>query len=438
VVGFLKGWLGMKTKRHGRRLSDAALRRRVVFLTAALSIAVVVLGSCGQEVLQTADAGGRGLTKGPVLLRVGRDRAAVMWETNREGSCKLHYGRDRAASKHVESRPQKASRGAYVHKVWLERLESGRIYQYRVEGPGVKSAAYQFKTVPAKTDRVKFIVYGDSRTNFDKHRRLIELMMKIKDLDFIVHVGDLVTSGNKYEQWGPQYFDVVKGLAERIPIYIAKGNHEGDNGNFERLLIPPGRDNSFRIDFGPLHYFGIDNSPKKQKPGETRAMLEAVLRDARSNDAAWKFVTYHKPSLNFGHHWSAWAHPDALPRQSQVGIDFVLTGHSHQYERFKPVAPPKGTKGSYVTYITTGGGGAPLHDVKPKKFHALAKKTYEFCLFEIVGDELSMYVINIDGEVLDRLRLRKMDGRLNRDYIDTALSMADVVQYQKKNLGKEY
>ena len=49
-----------------------------------------------------------------------------------------------------------------------------------------------------------------------------------------------------------------------------------------------------------------------------------------------------------------------------------------------------------------------------------------------------MDVINIDGKVIDSLRLRKMDGRLNRDYLATAVSMADVVQYQKKNLGKEY
>ena len=59
-------------------------------------------------------------------------------------------------------------------------------------------------------------------------------------------------------------------------------------------------------------------------------------------------------------------------------------------------------------------------------------------MFEIIGDELSMDVINIEGEVIDRLRLRKVDGRLNRDYLATAVSMADVVQYQKKNLGKEY
>jgi hypothetical protein len=34
------------------------------------------------------------LTKGPFLLGVYPDRAALMWETGTDGPCKLYYGRD--------------------------------------------------------------------------------------------------------------------------------------------------------------------------------------------------------------------------------------------------------------------------------------------------------------------------------------------------------
>lgn len=420
-------------------------------LIAAISVAAGLLGGCARP-----QARGKvqelGITKGPALLRVYRDRAAVMWETEIEGSCKLYYGRRGEAERCVESKPERASyeikekgketikKTAYIHKVWIENLEAGELYEYRVTGPQIESAAYELRTAPADTNRVRFVVYGDTRTHPETHRKLVEQMIRKKP-DFVVHVGDLATSGNKYEQWGPQHFEVMKGLAENVPVYIAKGNHEGDNGNYEKLLIPPGEGNSFGFDYGPAHYFCLDNYTKGK---EAKELVDQIVRDSAGSDAEWKFVIFHIPSLNLGHHWSAWGHPDALPSFARAGVDFVLAGHSHQYERFRPIEPPKGAEGGYVTYITTGGGGAPLGQVKPSEYHAYAKSTNEFCLFDIQGDRLTMDVIDIKGEVIDRLRLTKSGprrpgsgGRLNKEYIDSAVPMEEIQQVQKANLGKQ-
>jgi len=424
----------------GKRFGDLVLKRSVICLVLAFGAAAGMVGGCSSD----EELEPQGIAKGPVLLRVYQGRAAVMWEAQKPGPCKLYYGN---AKEFVVSTPEEVSyqikekgketvkAAGYIHKVWIEGLDAGKVYKYRVGGSGIASATHEFRTTPADTDKVRFIVYGDTRTNSATHRRLIELIMKQKDIAFIVHVGDLLTSGNKYEQWGPQHFDVVKGLAESVPIYIAKGNHEGDNDNYEKLLIPPGEENTFGFDYGPLHYFCADNSPKKM---DAKKLLARIAGDAKASKAKWKFVTYHVPSLNFGHHWSAWGHPDALPGLSQAGVDFVLSGHSHQYERFKPIQPATGASGSYVTYITTGGGGAPLHEIETTRHHAYAKETNQFCLFEIAGDKLTMDVIDIQGKVIDSLKLTKSSGELNKEYLQTAVPMEDVQSHQEANLSKQH
>jgi predicted phosphodiesterase len=378
------------------------------------------------------------LTKGPFLLGVYRNRAALMWETDRVGPCKLHYGTDGKLDKYVETVPQSNQSGRkmskdvfYIHKVWLEDLQAGQFYDYRVTGPGFEGKIHTFHTVPAKTDEVRFIVYGDSRSNPSVNRRMVRQMIKQK-VDFVVNCGDLVTDGDKYEQWGPQFFEPLKGLAESVPVYIAKGNHDDDNGNFEKLLVPKGRKNSFGFDYGPVHYFCADNVSEGLKD---EVQLNMIIADAEAaGDAEWKFVSYHVPSLNFGGHRSAWGYPEALPGLSKAGVDFVLAGHSHIYERFRPIVPPEGSDGSYVTYVTSGGGGAPMHGIAPNVYYATAKKKRHFCLFEIKGNKLTMDAIGIDGRLIDHIEVTKDAGRPDKEYLRSAVPMKEILKFQQREL----
>jgi acid phosphatase type 7 len=295
-----------------------------------------------------------------------------MWETDMEGASGVSYAQPGGTDTYRESTAQKVAykdatgggqKTVYIHKLWIEGLQPGRTYRYRIAGANVRSDAFEFRTTPAETDEVRFIVYGDTRTQPKVHRKLVEQMMK-HPVDFIVNGGDLVASGEDYRLWGPQFFDPVKGLVERVPIYIAKGNHEGRNGTYEKLLAPPGEGNDFGFDYGPLHYFCIDNVSSKKSGSQ---LVSQIVRDAQASKVPWRFVSYHIPSVNFGGHKSAWQQSEVLPAFSAAGIDFVVTGHSHQYERFRPVEPCGG--GSCVTYVTAGGGGAPLAPVRPTPCH---------------------------------------------------------------------
>ena len=385
------------------------------------------------------------ITKGPMILRVAQDRVALMWETNEQGIGEVWYGladnAEQTLDQKVLSESEQFSYGwplinrqtVFIHKVWLENLAAGTAYRYRVHVAQIKSEPYEFRTTPADANQVRFVVYGDSRTYPDQHRRIVEQIIKT-DPDFVVNSGDLVTRGHEYDMWGPQFFAPLKGLAESVCIYTVKGNHEkGHDGifNYERLLVPPDASTSFTFEYGPLRYVCLDQWWQEQRTThDETTLLDWLFNAAHHSEKTWNMVSYHIPSLNMGGHFSSWGHPYALPALAAANVDFVITGHSHQYERFRPVAPPVGTDGAYVTCITSGGGGANLYDVKPHDFHAAVDSVHHFCLFEINGERLTIDTIDIDGEVIDHLEISKSDGRLNNDYLQTALPMGLVRLHQ--------
>ncbi len=115
---------------------------------------------------------------------------------------------------------------------------------------------------------------------------------------------------------------------------------------------------------------------------------------------------------------------------ARAGVDFVITGHSHQYERFRPVRPPRGEEGTCVTYITSAGGGAPLYDIRKTAYHAVAEKVHHFCIFEVAGDKLSMKAIDITGRTIDRFELQKSNGKKDPQYLKDAVPLEAVRLHQ--------
>ena len=103
-----------------------------VYLIVASVVFIMGVGGCGLiPLFATVQKTRARITKGPVLLRVYQDRAAVMWETNTQGSGRLYYGQDKKPDEYVESIGQKVQyeakdddegtlkKTAFVHKVWL-------------------------------------------------------------------------------------------------------------------------------------------------------------------------------------------------------------------------------------------------------------------------------------------------------------------------------
>ena len=73
-------------------------------------------------------------------------------------------------------------------------------------------------------------------------------------------------------------------------------------------------------------------------------------------------------------------------------VDIVFNGHDHFYERAQV---------DNITYVVTGGGGAPLYDVGSSWWTVYAEKTYHYCLITANQSVLTFDVIKPDGAIFD-------------------------------------
>jgi hypothetical protein len=79
-------------------------------------------------------------------------------------------------------------------------------------------------------------------------------------------------------------------------------------------------------------------------------------------------------------------------------VDLVLTGHEHQYERFKI---------NGVNYIVSGGGGGQLTRFFGASRALKQFTVHHFLAFDVTAKELDMRVIDISGREIEKLHLAK-------------------------------
>ncbi len=375
-------------------------------------------------------AGGPEITKGPLLLHVGTDQAALVWECNTKGKGQVDYrvqGGDTTKATgqskvtEVTYNPgwldQQERLTVYVHKAILRQLKPGTTYQYRVSAAGVQGDQYAFTTAETNPKKIVFAAYGDSRHGVETHRALVEMMIR-HEVQFVINTGDLVNMGGFYDEWGPQFFDPLKGLGERVPIYTTMGNHDGDGRYYRLLCLPEGGKSNYSFTRGKALFVGLDNYERQI---DSFAWGKDQLARAK---AEWKFVFYHVPSLSLG--WPkgrAWQYPDALRAWDRAGVDAVFQGDAHMYERFRPLlSKPDAKRGT--TYITTGGGGAVLYWPVDHLLLATSARLHHFCLFTIQDDTLSVKVFDVEGQVIDEFEITKRDGEMDAAYLKSGVHLA--------------
>ena len=92
-----------------------------------------------------------------------------------------------------------------------------------------------------------------------------------------------------------------------------------DRGNVRTILVSP-----------DIEFVGTDSYYEPGKAG--RAFLENAIRDAKAK-GMWTIVGMHHPCLTRGIHTCADTSPAVTDVALAEGVDLVLSGHNHNYER---------------------------------------------------------------------------------------------------------
>ncbi len=283
---------------------------------------------------------------------------------------------------------------AYHHHIMLTNLLPSTEYYYKIVP---HKEVYKFKTASAITDSVTFVVFGDTRSDSVSHQAVIDRITKF-NFDFLIHTGDLVVMGDDTDAWRT-FFNIEGPILSKTLLIPTIGNHERPYWQYDTLFALPGAEYYYSVNYGNCHIISLNT--EMELTGPQRNWLINDLIEARLNPRVdWIFVNLHRPPYSSGSHGSAMDVRDAWsPIFSRGGVDIVFCGHDHSYERTKSI--------DNVIYIVSGGGGAPLYDVKRSDWTAYSEKTYHLCVVKIKGRSLELKAIRPDGVVFDSLVINK-------------------------------
>lgn len=213
-------------------------------------------------------------------------------------------------------------------------------------------------TLPSLAWGETFLSIGDTRSDHDDHESVVEAMIEhAGDAEFYLHSGDMVNDGTDRREWD-RWFGIEGPLMARIPIVPAIGNHDGyrgeDNGFFERFGVrtfhaweSPGSD--ILVISVDTH---VEITGDRSFNEEQREWLHDTLADC--SDYALCVVQAHVGPYGAAAGRSGSAQMrDLLDEFEMAGVDLILSGHDHLYER--------GLTENGIRYVTSAGGGAPIY-----------------------------------------------------------------------------
>lgn len=297
-------------------------------------------------------------------------------------------------------------------EVPLTGLTPSTHYEFRVRIGGSEFATGSFDTAPIDASSFSFVALGDVREGDNaNHQRVRDCVLAdgatYGPFAMLLQTGDL-QDGNTPADW--QNFFEIEALNATsplgkgapylniIPFFPARGNHDFGRSFYEGFFSPPsfnsGSELYYSFDYGKLHVLVLDTSTLLTDEAQTQ-FAEADLADQESQGYPRPIVVaFHSAGVSDGRHGNNRVVRDQwFPIFQEYGVDLVLQGHDHIYERFNPI--------NGVTYVVTGGGGAGLYDAGVSNWTAVSLKTHNYVIVEVSGNTLDVTAKNDSCAVID-------------------------------------
>jgi len=249
--------------------------------------------------------------------------------------------------------------------------------------------------LPIKSGSVRFAVIGDTGSGSNKQQQVADKMLQYRDafpFEFVLMMGDNLYGSETPIDYQNKFENVYRKLLDnKVKFYAVLGNHDQPNERFYEYFNMSGKE-YYRFTKGNVAFYALNSTYLDKK--QVKWLEEELAKDS----SQWKICFFHHPPYS-----SAMKHGSDKPVREVVepiflkyGVNLVLNGHDHVYERIKP------QKGIYY-FVSGAGGQLRLGDVK--KGSPLTDKSYDqdmhFMLFEVAGDQLYFQVISRTGETVD-------------------------------------
>jgi hypothetical protein len=272
------------------------------------------------------------------------------------------------------------------HEVLISGLSPGTTYYYSV---GTTTAILAGNTVdhlfvtspPAGTPiPTRIWVLGDSGTAGSGQRATRFTYLKYTGntpTNLWLMLGDNAYNSGFDNEYQTALFDVYPMLLRKSVLWPALGNHDTNGSetpppnlpfhnnftlpvNAEAGGLASGTEDYYSFDYGNIHFICIDSMSSGRTPGSP--IITWLQNDLASTLQPWIIAYWHHPPYSKGSHNSDTEdeliemRQNILPILEAGGVDLVLTGHSHSYERSFLINGHYGLSTTFTDSMKKNGG----------------------------------------------------------------------------------
>ncbi|MDB6113305.1 MAG: uncharacterized protein JWQ83_2194 [Lacunisphaera sp.] len=409
------------------------------------------------------------LLRGPYLQSATPTSLVVRWRTDMPGRSLVRFGPapDQLAQSAASETP------TADHVVELSHLQPDTKYYYSIgddSAPLAGGADYFLVTPPVSgaAHAVRFWVLGDPGTGDAKAKAVRDAYERFsagRPTDFCLLLGDNAYPDGTDKEYQEGFFDIYPAMLRHATLWPALGNHDSHSAQsatqtgpyFDIFTIPTqgeagglpsGTKAYYSFDHANIHFISLDTSDSNRAPDGP--MLRWLKADMAATRQEWIIAFFHHPPYTKGNHDSDdlkgnrdlfEVRRDVLPVLEAGGVDLILAGHSHVYERSRFLDGYYGTSadfseklhvkqagdgrpeggGAYrrplartphageVIVVAGSSGKVPPPDKAPLHHPAMVTSFRETgsLIVEVNGDRIDVTFLNGEGVVRDTFRLEK-------------------------------
>jgi len=297
----------------------------------------------------------------PYIQSLGSNSVVIRWQSE-----ELVQGRVELYKRNAEVLfTKEESRSKEVHEVSIKGLESATRYYYRLyhnENLYKGGSEYWFETAPvtASNSAVRLWLLGDPGRSGKPIQSVKNAMQTwvnknpregYSDLNLIISTGDNAYDHGTNEEYQKNLFSVHNDVFKNYVFWPVYGNRDAKGWSFFNLFSFPaeaelggvasGTERYYSIDYGQLHLIFLDSNEGAYTANDE--MIKWMKKDLEATTQKWIIAFMHHPPYTRGKHNSNDPKDSGgrmfnmrkrvIPVLENAGVDMVVSGHSHSYER---------------------------------------------------------------------------------------------------------
>jgi len=275
----------------------------------------------------------------------------------------------------------------------------------------ISSYSFQFfPSVPNNsklTYPIQIVAFADNQFGLNVFDRLAQLASQRHSPNFIIHAGDGVQEFDNLQQWQTDFYDPLTNynLAQHAPIIYAHGNHDFDPKKSYKYTTDA---LWYSFTIANTRWIVLDSNTDDERQD---LWLSRELSSPETQNAGFKIVVVHVPPfMEFWEplawhvkkekHWGEFVRTRFVPLFRKYGVDLVISGHQHNYQRGQ-------SDGTVYTIIGGAGGELDFDRVEDWSFYNVVRQTHHYILMEIWSNKIIWKAYDLEGYIIDKFELRK-------------------------------